>query len=86
VRLGDNKIFQQQAMIKFISLGSQIYPNDPAVHSFAFYDTLTDRFLTYGGVQAWDSWEDFVDDFEEQAGVALEELTRITPPAIRLDA
>jgi hypothetical protein len=70
-------------MIKFISLGSQIYPNDPESSSFAFYDTLTDRFLTYGGVQAWDSWEEFVDDFEERAGVALEELISMTPPAIR---
>ena len=72
-------------MIKFIRLGSQIYPTDPAVNSFAFYDTLTDRFLTYGGVQAWDSWEDFVDDFEERAGVALEELVSITPAVIRLN-
>lgn len=72
-------------MIKFISLGSQIYPNDPESTSFAFYDTLTDRFLTYGGVQAWDSWEDFVDDFEEKEGVALAELMRITPADIRLE-
>lgn len=72
-------------MIKFINLGSQIYPNDPESCSFAFYDTLTDRFLTYGGVQAWDSWEDFVDDFEERAGVQWEELLRITPETIRQD-
>ena len=72
-------------MIKFINLGSQIYPNDPEIRSFAFYETLTDRFLTYGGVQAWDSWEDFVDDFEERAGVDLAELTSITPEEIRQD-
>jgi hypothetical protein len=72
-------------MIKFINLGSQIYPHDPESSSFAFYDTLTDRFLTYGSVQAWDSWEDFVDDFEERAGVDLEELIRITPAEIRQD-
>jgi hypothetical protein len=70
-------------MIKFINLGSQIYPNDPETNSFAFYDTLTDRFLTYGGVQAWDSWEDFEDDFEEKEGVDWEELIHITPEEIR---
>lgn len=44
-------------MIRFIDLRGQI-TNDRAPH-FAFYNTITDRFLSFGGTQEWDSIADF---------------------------
>ena len=41
-------------MIRFIDLGDQIIVG----HRFAFYDTVTDKFLTVGQDQVWDSIED----------------------------
>ncbi len=29
---------------------------------FAFWDTVVDKFVAYNGSQAWDDWEDFLED------------------------
>lgn len=44
-------------MIRFIDLREQ---NIGA--KFAFFDTITNRFITYDGNAAWDDWPDFNDD------------------------
>ena len=33
---------------------------------FAFFNTVTDRFFTLHGAQAWESWDDFAQDWELQ--------------------
>lgn len=49
-------------MIRFIDLGNQITA-DEGDKDFAWYDTITDRFLMYNGAQTWDCWEDFESDY-----------------------
>ena len=48
-------------MIRFINLTGQILLDDPEPH-FAWYDTVTDEFMTFAGAQEWNTWNDFVDD------------------------
>lgn len=61
-------------MIRFIDMGSQVYLDDVDVqHSFAFIDTFTDKFLEFNGSVYWDSYADFVEDFQDsinQGGTA----------------
>jgi hypothetical protein len=35
---------------------------------FAFWDTISDQFLTFSGEQAWDTWEELEDSVTEQSG------------------
>lgn len=49
-------------MIRFIDIGDQIFI-DGETKSFAWFDTITDEFLIFSDCQAWDSWNDFVDDY-----------------------
>lgn len=47
-------------MIRFIDLGTQLYlPYPDAPRSFAFYDTIVDKFLDFGLGPVWESWEEF---------------------------
>ena len=49
-------------MIRFIDLGKQIAvdENDPEwPRQFAFYDTISDSFISVNGGQVFDSWRDF---------------------------
>ena len=53
-------------MIRFIDLQKQIFAaelNDPEPRSFAFYNTVTDRFLDLDGDQTWHTWEEFVESY-----------------------
>ena len=54
-------------MIRFIDIGDQIFI-DGETKSFAWFDTITDEFLTFSGSQTWDSWNEFVDDYNFQKG------------------
>ena len=48
-------------MIRFIDLRGQIYFDDDYKNSpcFAFFDTIVDRFMTFGDTQTWYGWEEF---------------------------
>ena len=48
-------------MIRFIDLKDQITCD--GTHEFAWYDTVTDTFETHNYSQAWETWEEFEDDF-----------------------
>lgn len=52
-------------MIRFIDLTNQIMVpvGDEAWHEFAFYNTVTDRFIDLCGNQTWHTVKDFIDDF-----------------------
>jgi hypothetical protein len=43
-------------MIRFVWLGAQI---NEGGEEFAFYDTVADRFMSFGGEQVFDSLYDF---------------------------
>ena len=50
-------------MIRFIDLGKQIasYEADPEYpRQFAFYNTVSDTFLSANGGQVFDSWDEFL--------------------------
>jgi len=65
-------------MIRFIDLGTQIcHPDDDdPIPEFAFYDTVTDRFLEIEGTQTWASWNDFEDDYDEYVNYKFYPLER----------
>lgn len=62
-------------MIRFIDLGKQIGLDDEWPREFAFYDTITDRFIGHGDSQTWASW----DDLTVSAKYVPEFLTRVKP-------
>jgi hypothetical protein len=43
-------------MIRFVDLGCQI---DDGIRYFAWFDTITDKFMIIGDEHIFDSWEDF---------------------------
>jgi hypothetical protein len=45
-------------MIRFVHIGDQIYEE---YNQFAFYNTVTDKFLAFDGKQVFDSINDFKD-------------------------
>ena len=50
-------------MIRFIDLGDQILEG---TKEFAWWNTITDSFMEFCGVQAWESWEEFERDFRHE--------------------
>ena len=48
-------------MIRFIDLKEQITEKE---FEFAWYSTVIDKFLEFGGNQTWYSWNEFKKDFE----------------------
>jgi hypothetical protein len=56
-------------MIRFIDMGRQIWIDDQDLDCpqyFAFWDTVTNRFLEFGSEQAWSSWEEFEESLKDQ--------------------
>lgn len=49
-------------MLRFIDLTGQIYLDDEE-KSFAFFDTVRDKFCEFSGCQQWDSIEEFKNDY-----------------------
>lgn len=54
-------------MIRFIDLGHQIDIFEEESH-FAFYDTMTDSFLSFGGCQVFTSLDDFAEAWDISMG------------------
>jgi hypothetical protein len=50
-------------MIRFVDIGHQIIFDPESPRHFAFFDTVTDKFLTFAGEQVFDSWRDFEESF-----------------------
>ncbi|HEX8556699.1 MAG TPA: hypothetical protein VF668_01280 [Pyrinomonadaceae bacterium] len=65
-------------MFRFINLKNQIMDETP---SFAFYDTVKDKFIELAGTQVWDSWGEFEEFYNLEAGNKpdLERLRRKVP-------
>ena len=51
-------------MIRFVDVGDQITCDDRK--QFAWYDTVTDRFLILSGGSTWEAWEDFEKDLLDE--------------------
>ena len=59
-------------MIRFVDIRGQ-----GTGYAFAFWDTVTDRFCEFGGEQAWEGMEDFVESFGVSGDV--ERFVRLMP-------
>lgn len=60
-------------MIRFVDLGHQLGVDSEDPRMFAFFDTTTDTFVSFQGVEAWESMADFCLDFN-----MLEPIERFT--------
>jgi len=58
-------------MIRFINLTGQITCDDDDFW-FAWYDTITNTFMSFDDIQVFDSWEDFVECWKETKIYPLE--------------
>ncbi|RQO37964.1 hypothetical protein DBR39_13840 [Chryseobacterium sp. KBW03] len=65
-------------MIRFIDLTGQIYLDEEEV-SFAFYDTVRNRFCEFSDTQCWDNIEEFINDY---TGDDIERFLRLIPKNI----
>ena len=55
-------------MIRFVDLGKQIGGDDEDWdREFAFYNTVSDRFINFGGSQIWATVSDFESDYKKFA-------------------
>jgi|GEM_PF-2334607 len=62
-------------MIRFIDLTGQIYLDDNE-GSFAFYDTVRDKFYEFSGCQLWDTIDEFKNDY---TGDQIERFLSLIP-------
>jgi hypothetical protein len=51
-------------MIRFVDLGKQLGLDEEWPRQFAFFDTLTDIFLSFNGEQVFSSMQEFKDAFD----------------------
>jgi len=51
-------------MIRYVDLTGQLTLEDDEFY-FAWYDTITDQFLSFAGQQTFSSWDDFMEAFKE---------------------
>ena len=49
-------------MIRFVRMRGQIVEGD---NEFAWFDTVTDKFLEFNGTHVWDKWDEFEQDFQD---------------------
>ena len=63
----------EKKMIRLVNLGDQISCDERK--QFAWFDTISDKFLTFSETQAWFRWKDFVQDFEDDEDYAINQIT-----------
>ena len=56
-------------MIRICNLSGQITLEDNDFW-FAFFDTITDKFLSFDGTPIWENWKDFETDYKTYYGEA----------------
>ena len=49
-------------MVRFINIGDQITLDEPD-KQFAWFNTIVDRFMDFGGDVVWDTWDNFVESY-----------------------
>jgi hypothetical protein len=54
----------EESVIRFIDLGKQIGCDDSWPREFAFFNTVTDEFITIHLNQTWSSWKEFEDSWD----------------------
>jgi len=64
-------------MIRFIDLGLQT--ENSKRDEFAFFDTITDKFLEFDNCQTWDNVDDFIFDYNRSRGDELQRFLNLIP-------
>jgi hypothetical protein len=75
-------------MLRFIDLGKQIAQdhNDPKwSREFAFYDTLEASFLSFGGQQVFDSYDDIMDKMDDYEKAYVKRIVALIPAWVPRD-
>ena len=62
-------------MLRFIDLTGQITSG----FEFAWYDTVTDKFVAFNGIQTWDCWEDFEEDVKLDTNLCIGRFKTLFP-------
>lgn len=60
-------------MIRFCDLTNQINDDEK---SFAFFDTVRDRFCEFSDSQVWSSTKDFIEDFNSSSQEIHKDVSR----------
>lgn len=69
-------------MIRFIDLGKQIALDDKDPdwnREFCFYDTCTATFLRFDGQSVFDSWEDLLEQMDDEDHAYMKRVTSLIP-------
>lgn len=67
-------------MIRFIDLRKQIGGEDEEwLREFAFFDTISSRFIEYKNAQTWNCWSDFERDHSGSEDYSLERFKNLVP-------
>lgn len=68
-------------MIRYVHVGNQIaLSEDTPCEAFAFYDTVTDRFIELDGEQVFDTVEDLLAAYDADAeATGIERLLSLMP-------
>ena len=66
-------------MIRYIDLGHQLWPDGEEPPDFAFFNTVTSRFVTVGGQQTFDSVADLQEAAAGDSSVDLKRLLSLVP-------
>jgi hypothetical protein len=65
-------------VIRFVDLGHQLNVNSAeGPRYFAWFDTVSDHFLDFGGEQTFNTWDEFVEVCDD--AVLLERVRRLFP-------
>jgi hypothetical protein len=66
-------------MIRFVDVGRQLGLDEEWPRQFAFFNTVTDTFVSFRGIQVWDSRANFELDFDYDSGWKLSRFTEKIP-------
>ncbi len=69
-------------MIRFVDLGKQLEvdENDPETpRSFAFYDTIYSKFLSFDGQQTFESHEDLLEQMADEDVAFVQRILGLMP-------
>ena len=69
-------------MIRFIDLGKQLsaFEDDPEwSREFCFYDTITASFLRFDGQSVFESWEDLLEQLDDEDPAYMKRITSLIP-------
>ena len=69
-------------MIRYVKIDAKSHVFPGSKEGFAFWNTITDRFITVGDSQAWETWNDFERDWLAESGDKhpLERFHALTAP------